>query len=670
MGTAKAPILSTFECPKLYITYRSSLVKLLIEHGADIKLKDSNCKTPIDYAVQNTNGLLHEAHLAGQESLQALVIHFGSALKEFEYYQCLILAIKEGRSEFVYILLKGYTADLNSIPQNGDELLLVTAVKYGQCNIVKSFVSDFGCDVNVKVRKGRSLLHLVADVEMLKLLVNEFGMSLLLVDEDGNTPLHVCAELNRSECVHSLLYDFHSPVYARNRAGDTPRDVSSDSSVQKIIEDFISVHKGRLEADYKSMQRLAASRYSGSHCISRLFVVGHPGAGKSSLVETLKREGFIKSFSRVSDKSVPLHTAGIVPSIHTSDNYGRVQFYDFAGDPEYYSSHAAILEKLFLSDVGNNICIIVLNLKEDAAEIEKKYLYWQTFINHNTKNLEHTPSVLVTGSHADLLPKLELEKKDGNIKSLLRKFNQQCIYLSLNCCQPRSENIKHLRQQIQVISKNHEPYRLSYEASVLLGLLENDFSNVIACTAKTIVSHLEQVNFLRLPRSFSGLYPFLKQLQAIGSLLILGSKEEDSYLVLNVSRLTNEVHKKMFSEDAFSGMPDMASFNIGLLPHSLVKEVLKEVLPSDFTKECLVQLQYCQEIAHVEIGQDYSISLSSKVGTSPDKSFLFFPALCKLDKSSVLWLLPLEGSYSLGWLARCTNPHDYFPPIGSCTYFC
>ena len=74
--------------------------------------------------------------------------------------------------------------------------------------------------------------------------------------------------------------------------------------------------------------------------------------------------------NRVSSKSVALHTAGIVPSIHTSDSYGRVQFYDFAGDHEYYSSHAAILEKLFLSDIGNNICIIVLNLQD---EDEKKY---------------------------------------------------------------------------------------------------------------------------------------------------------------------------------------------------------------------------------------------------------------------------------------------------------
>ena len=59
---------------------------------------------------------------------------------------------------------------------------------------------------------------------------------------------------------------------------------------------------------------------------------------------------------RVSESVVPPHTAGIVPSIHVNKQYGRVLFYDFAGDPEYYSSHAAILEKLTSSQIGILSC--------------------------------------------------------------------------------------------------------------------------------------------------------------------------------------------------------------------------------------------------------------------------------------------------------------------------
>ena len=47
---------------------------------------------------------------------------------------------------------------------------------------------------------------------------------------------------------------------------------------------------------------------------------------------------------------------------------------------------------------------------------------------------------------------------------------------------------------------------------------------------------------------------------------------------------------------------------------------------------------------------------------STDQSFLFFPALCSVDKSQVVWEEPTGNSFSIGWLALCTDPHDYFPP--------
>ena len=640
------------------------MFKMVIDHKAYHSVNDKNVDgyTPFQLAVKKGNHELAAALLNAEDLKCNLTL---SGVEDQILYCCLTAAIENGWLKSVHKLLKCYGGDLNAVHESEDcETLLMTAVKCDQCEIVKSLVNDYGCDVNIRGRGGRSLLHLAATEcsdELPRLLINECGMSPLLCDEEGDTPLHLCSKLGYSSNVSFLLYEFHSSVFLRNRAGKTPSEIISSANydeVNKIFTAYMSERQDVFEKDYQLMLRIAAAKYSGSHYVTRVFVVGHPGAGKSSLVEALKREGFIQSFNRVSNKSVGLHTAGIVPSIHTSDSYGRVQFYDFAGDPEYYSSHAAILEKLFLSDIGNNICIIVLNLQDEDAELERNYFYWSAFINHNTMNLQHAPSVIVTASHADLLSKEKLKNKAEFLTSCL---NDQ-VSLLLDCCGPRSKSVILTREVIENISKSLSPYTLSYEASILLGLLERDFKEVTTCTARTIVHHIDKVKLLRLPRYISGLYPILKQLQAIGSLLILGGKEEDCYLVLNVSQLTNEVHKRLFSEEAFSNKPDIASFNIGLLPQSLIQEVL----PPYITKECLTQLQYCQEISHVEIGQDYSISPSSE-GTevssaSPDKSLLFFPALCKLDRSNVSWLIPPDGSYSIGWLARCTNPHDYFPP--------
>ena len=139
--------------------------------------------------------------------------------------------------------------------------------------------------------------------------------------------------------------------------------------------------------------------------ITRAFVVGNPGAGKSSLVEALKREGFLDYYLfRVSESSVPPHTAGIIPSIHSSKHYGRVLFYDFAGDAEYYSSHAAILENLASSRKGDNVFILVIDLREEMAEIKKIFHYWLSFIQHQQFRGQK-PHLIVVGSHSDLLTK-------------------------------------------------------------------------------------------------------------------------------------------------------------------------------------------------------------------------------------------------------------------------
>jgi hypothetical protein len=111
----------------------------------------------------------------------------------------------------------------------------------------------------------------------------------------------------------------------------------------------------------------------------------------------------------VSESSVPLHTAGIVPSIHISKVYGRILFYDFAGDPEYYSSHAAILENLTSSN-GDNLFIIVVNLTEDALRIINTLNYWLSFIQHQNFS-SFKRSVFIIGSHSDLLSNEKVDEQ-------------------------------------------------------------------------------------------------------------------------------------------------------------------------------------------------------------------------------------------------------------------
>ena len=359
---------------------------------------------------------------------------------------------------------------------------------------------------------------------------------------------------------------------------------------------------------------------------------------------------------------MPLHTAGIVPSIYVSKRYGRVLFYDFAGDPEYYSSHAAILENIASSRKGDNIFIIVVDLREDIPTIRNSLHYWFSFVQH--QKFCGNNNINIIGSHSDLVVKEKIEESEKLFRYFFEKNSgpeYKNEYFKLDCRQPKSKDLKMIQDNIISLTQKSPRYSLSFDATTLLGLLEKDFGNVTACSAQTILEHIEITGIL-LPDDITTLLPVLQELHEIGVLFMTRDDECDNLqVVLNISKLTNEVHKLLFSNEAkleltkdIENKDTISSFNIGVLP----KALLDKVLPQHITKECLVQLQYCQEISHKDVSTFPSLPQSG----SSHQSFLFFPALCRVDKIDVAWTTPPGLSYGIGWLARCADAScDHFP---------
>ena len=417
----------------------------------------------------------------------------------------------------------------------------------------------------------------------------------------------------------------------------------------------------KLYVRYDALQVHAKKKYSTAENITRVFVVGNPGAGKSSFVETMKKEGFFESFVKVSELSVPLHTTGIVPSIYISKHYGRVMFYDFAGDPEYYSSHAAILENIASSNKGDNIFSIVVDLREDITKIRNNLHYWFSFIQYQKSD---TNNIIFIGSHSDVMVKEDIEEREKEFECFFENAygaSHEKEVFKLDCCKPKSKELKMIQDKIADLTRYSPRYRLSFSSSTLLGLLEMDFGNVTACSAQTILDHINETG-IALPQTITTLLPVLQDLHDIGVLFITGGDKCDNLqVILNISKLTNEVHRLLFAKDAkrkliksVENKDIIPTFNIGVLPEAL----LDQILPQYITKECLVQLQYCQEISHKDVGTFSSLPQSC----SSDQSFLFFPALCSAEKSDVEWTTPPGLSYGIGWLARCSDTScDHFP---------
>ena len=674
-----------------------SLVQTLIRnHKADINAQDTGENhTPLCVAATSRN----------LSVVRVLLSEFKADMtfQTPDGVTALMLAAKHGRGNVVHVLLSDYQCPVNGKNKDGytalhyscryghvdilrtlinhnadittrtdsDDTPLHVAALYDQLQVVITLVHEFNCDINVKGHLGRSLLHSACASSGSHGAIVEYVsryLSPLLVDDDGNTPLHTACSVNGSMPLLKSLLKYNPPMLMRNVHGQTPLDMATLEG-RGVLDQYMVQNEGEIFADYSNIQTLAKKKYSSAEPITRLFFVGNPGVGKSSLIETLKREGFFESFRHVSESSVPLHTAGIVPSIHTSKHYGRSLFYDFAGDPEYYSFHAAILENLVSSKKGDNIFIIVVDLREENINIRENLYYWLSFIQHQNFGWKE-PYLIIIGSHSDIIAREKVSDKSLELKRFCDKIQpghgvlHKAAHFILDCCNPKHKHLGDIQKLIASYTKNSPRYTLSLYASTLLGLLERDVGNEPAFSVAQLQSHIE-VTRIALPSETQPLHSLLLELHDIGLLFIVnGSSQEHFHVVFNISKLTNEVHRLLFSMEAERRLRQRYvdsgefegnfSFNNGIIPGN----VLEAIFPGNIPWEFLVQLQYCQLISHKDVGAFPSLTLSD----STDQSFLFFPALCSVDKHEVSWVTPPDLSYSIGWLARCTDHHDYFPP--------
>ena len=626
-----------------------NIVRMLIaEFKADLNCVDSSGWTPLHHACR-------EGYL---DMVKMLIAEFKADVNytDSSGWTPLHHACSAGNLEMTRMLIAEFHSD-NTTKIIESSTPLHVAVTSGQEEVALALIREFGCHSDARGNLGRYVLHsacIGGNASLVKALCEDILVSPLVVDDDGNTPLHLSSLKGDSDCVQVLLQS-NAPVLVRNKSGKTPIDIATGEA-KALLDEYMKSNQDNLYRHYDALQKRAKKRYSGAKHITRVFVIGYPGAGKSSLVQTLKKEGFFKSLRRVTKDSVPLHTAGIIPSVHTSKHYGRVLFYDFAGDPEYYSSHAAILENIASSSKGDNIFIIVIDLSKDHVRIRDILGYWFSFIQHQNFNTGK-PSFIAIGSHYDLLD-------SGTVDQSLKEFREFCDsiqpeafgFFLLDCCKPQSKRIGRLTSHIASLTKDSLRYELSLQASILLGLLEKDFSNVTACSVEDVISHIH-LTHVSLPDDSASLLPVLDELHDIGVLFVIGGSSHGNLkLVLNISQLTQDVHKTLFSKEA-----KLSFSNIGILRQTF----LEEILPQHITIECLIHLQYCQEISHNNIGDisSYPIISHQRVQmNATEPPFLFFPALCDLKKDDISWVTPPGLSYSIGWLARCTAPFDYFPP--------
>ena len=475
-------------------------------------------------------------------------------------------------------------------------------------------------------------------------------------DKDGKTPI----QLTHNYDIIRLLIGY----------GANPQDVFE--------------HYGQILEQCKKSQPL--------HLAMKVFVLGNSEAGKSTLVKSLNTE----APDTISNVKGP--TAGIVPIQCDSEVFGNVLFYDFAGHPEFESSHSAFLESSLSPSSSSSppIFCLVVNLHnkkyqeitQHLQEITQHLQYWLSFIENYCDSTEVKPHAIIIGSHADLLSPSQLSASLSFWKEALSVSKQSVLKcfgpLFLDCRKPGSVDMKSLRTLLkESCSSLRRCVELDSRCHVLFAYLHEQFTGVSAVTVGDLQKRIRgsrQAGFapgihspiigIPLPFVSDELIKLLDVLHHRSHLLLLkgASEIKDYWIVLDQDTLLHKVSGTIFAPQDFENHLTIRT-NTGVVPSSELDKLFPDLDPS-MVKQFLIYSELCQKIEDdvtlrliLRSGTKSSDQSSSVISVDSESHFFFFPGLISARKPTTIWTQPNhpDYSYSCGWCVQCKPQHFLTP---------
>ena len=649
------------------------IVELLLSNpNCDINIKDSDCNTPLHIACakghlsivhcllekecefdrRNRHGKtpLHIACAEGYFDIVELlfsVCHMIN-IKDFDSNTPLHVTCKEGYLDIVKLLLSNPNCDTNIKNWVSNTPLHITC-KEGSLDIVKLLLSNPNCDTNIKNWVSNTPLHITCkegSLDIVRLLLSNPNCDMNIKDSDGNTPLHVACRGDNLGIVRALLATGKSDPTIRNHHGRLPIEMTIEYTITREVSLYT-------EATLKLEKKNPLGSYV------QVFVAGYVSAGKTTLIEVLCREAaaLLKLVPKTLSSSVRTfrdakpHTPGIVPHELNSKAFGTVVIHDLAGQYEYYSSHAAVVENSVLTSAP--LFVIVVDLSERNASIRKRLSYWLSFIKNHCKKATTPPHVTVVGSHKDVVKakgedvreKLSIIREALPTESKLYFTDPPAI--ALDCRDVASRRLSKLRS---VIKRSclalREGQSVYFGCHALYGFLHN--FQELAFTVKHILSQIEREDIL-LPQTVPGLLELLSALHDKGLVLLLKNTSDParSWVIFRKDELLSTVNGKLFA-------PEYKSTGVVSLS-ALTKEF------PDYDRNVVIGL-----LSHLEfckVMDEYAKSAMDTQMSSEHNSkeeYYLFPGLIKSERPREhLWQVDNESDYCCGWTLRCTKTEEF-----------
>ena len=523
-----------------------------------------------------------------------------------------------------------------SCENNDSETPLHIACRHGNLNIAQYLIREEHCNPSCENRYGYTPLHYACDnghLNIVQYLIREEHCNPSCENNIGETPLHYACLRDHAHIVQYLLSTGRVNPLTEDKYGRTALSYASNYDILKLFQPFEECRTA-----------------FPVHTFTKLILTGDSGAGKTTITELIVRLASSTAVECVAD--VQRLTAGIVPHHIQSKQLGNFVVYDFAGQQEYYSSHAAVLEQVMRRSAAMFLCVV--DLSESKEKICESLHYWLSFIDNACSTAEGRSHVVIVGSHADQVTSSVEEKEKSSLLQEIAvrrvKRQQYTGYLSMDC---RYADTDASRRLIAILTNSQRAIAASqpvihYYSHVVYAFLRTKL-NVVGCTLHDLVSAVAKENDSSLPNDQSVLVEILTTLSDRGLIFFI-HHPHSSWVVVKTEALLNELNGTLFAPDHFKEHRDLAS-NTGIVPVSNLHKVFPDY-NSEMLVKFLTSLDFCRPV-------DPSVLQYTNLQTTPSHStadLLFFPGLVQSERPDSL---VQQGALEFGWCLKCMNPHEF-----------
>ena len=476
-------------------------------------------------------------------------------------------------------------------------------------------------------------------------------------NNNGQTPLHCACSRGELKAVTALLEHESNPNIKDNQERP-PLTVATSPEIIKTLlrygadtQPLYEMHKSVILSD------------SPPPTPVKLLFIGDPGVGKTTLIQSLQNEN-----NEVLISTPMGHTAGVIPTNFSSKKYGAVTMYDFAGQPEYYASHDAVIHHTIKNIPP--IVLLLISLMDSDTKIKNQAHFWINFISERCAVLSDKAHVIIVGSHADKLRSQGKNpvKKIKRLQSLLEKefVDVSLIFkglLYMNCTLSHSDEINKLRLLCQKsVESLREKGIMHFTSHCFFVLLLETFKGEVAVTIDKITQAIEKAPedspFKLLPTYSKSVTPMCNELDTKGHIMFIKCSTDGNsdYVILDKVKLLHDVLGSLFAPSNFPQHRPL-SYSTGVVPLSRLKEYYDKYDP-DMLLTFLTRMEYCREVT------DHNVldCITSDELTSETDRYFFFPHLVSLDRPKDKWNEDSDVTYKFGWLLQCSRDGNFFSP--------